>query len=191
MNETDGPNRAEIRRTPSTPTELASIQHSDEARLIHGLDLSTKARALYLYGDELRLSIHELIHLSFAHLRRAEYDLEVLIKEEQASSSGHHPNLDHLYHWCVASGGLTSIRLTLQAMLETAGDAGLWKTCPPWGQRPQKPSGADNSFLEQRLLDLTQLRQKGLLTQAEFAFLRAEALGLPRGENADFCSDCG
>jgi hypothetical protein len=45
--------------TPSTPAELAAMQRSDEVCLLHGFDLSTKARAVYLFSEELGLSLQE------------------------------------------------------------------------------------------------------------------------------------
>ena len=166
--------------TPQTPAELASIQGNDEARLVDGVDLSTKARALYYYADELSLSIHELIGTSYCLLRRAEYALDQLVKEE-IDSHHSHPHLQAIYHWCVASGGLTSIRLTLQSMLETAGDAGLWKTCPPWEQREPSRGSINLETLQQQLDQMSAMKNKGLISEEECRLLRLACIRRAHG----------
>jgi hypothetical protein len=84
------------RPTPSTPSELTAIQRDDEARLIEGLDLSTKARAVYLYADELGISIHELVTLGFVQIQRAEYSLEMSLIKGKRHINSHRSNLGTL-----------------------------------------------------------------------------------------------
>jgi len=118
------------RSTPKTAAELASIQREDECRLCHGIDMNTKARAVVLYAEELQLTIFDLMCVGYALLRNAEGGLDALVKEETVSGT-RHCDLGALYMWSVTSGGLTSVRMTLRAMLETPTDPGLWKTYAP------------------------------------------------------------
>jgi len=127
------------RSTPQTAAELASIQRDDECRLCHGIDMTTQARALVLYAEELQLSIFDLMCVGYALLRNAEGGLDALVKEER-DRGARRCDFDALYMWSMTSGGLTSVRMTLRAMLETPTDPGLWKSCPPWGHVPaQQP----------------------------------------------------
>lgn len=115
--------------TPSTPAELAAMQRSDEVCLLHGLDLSTKARAVYLFSEELGLSVQEAIDLAYAFVRYAEHNLDCWVKEE-LSSTKLRPNTEAACAWSAWSGGLASIRMALRAMVETPVDPGLWKNGP-------------------------------------------------------------
>jgi hypothetical protein len=115
--------------TPATPAELAAMQADGEVCLLHGMDLSTKARAVYLFSEELQLSVKEAIDLSSAFVRYAEYNLDHWIKEE-LSSTKVRPDTQALCAWSVWSGGLASLRMTLRAMVETPVDPGLWKSGP-------------------------------------------------------------
>jgi hypothetical protein len=114
-----------IRSTPGTPAELAAIQRDDESRLIYGVDLSIKARALAMYAEELELCIHDLISLAYVQLIRAEGGIDAAIKAE--IQRGSHTDLNQVASWSCTSGGLMSIRMTLRAMLETPVDPGLWR----------------------------------------------------------------
>ena len=115
--------------TPSTPGELTAMQRDDEVCLLHGLDLTTKARAVYLFSEELELNIQEAIDLAYAFVRYAEHNIDTWVKEETASTKLR-PNLEAACAWSAWSGGLASIRMTLRAMVETPVDPGLWKNGP-------------------------------------------------------------
>jgi hypothetical protein len=84
---------------------LAAIQRSDEVCLLHGLDLTTKARAVYLFSEELELSVQESIDLAYAFVRYAELNLDCWVKEELASSK-FRPNIEAACAWSGWSGGL-------------------------------------------------------------------------------------
>ncbi len=105
------------------------MQRDDEVCLLHGLDLSTKARAVYLYSEELELSIQDAIDLAYAYVRLAEGNLDDYIRRELQHESSQH-DTHAACQASVLSGGLTSLRLTLRAMVETPLDSGLWKSEP-------------------------------------------------------------
>ena len=163
------------RRTPATAAELASIQRNDEARLCYGLDLSTKARAAVFYTEELELSIYDLICVAYAALSSAEGGLDVLVKQQGSAASGR-CDIEALYFWSVASGGLTGARLTLWAMLETPTDPGLWKTAAPWGHNAISKAADSAGSLEQRLVDLQRLKAGNLITNEEYRKLRCRII---------------
>lgn len=159
------------RGTPGTAAELASIQRDDEARLCYGLDLSTKARAVVLYAEELKLTIHDLISVAYAALSSAEGGLDVLVKQQGSAAPGH-CDIESLYFWSVVTGGLTGARLTLWAMLETPTDPGLWKTAAPWGGNATRKAAGSAASLEQHLVDLQRLKAENLITNEEYRKLR-------------------
>ena len=163
------------RKTPVNAAELASIQRNDKASLCHGLDMTTKARAVVFHAEEMELSIHDLICVGYAVLRNAESGLDALIKKQGGEGPGR-CDFEGLYFWSVATGGLTSVRMTLRAMLETPTDPGLWKTCAPWGHTATQKVADSKSSLEQRLLDLQQLKAKNVVTDEEYRQLRCKII---------------
>lgn len=112
-------------QTPATPAELASIQQKEESTLVDGIDLSTTARALVLYAEEIGITTKDMIALGYVFLLRAEQSIDAAIEEEQRRGSS--ADLKALAAWGCNSGGLMSLRLTLRAMLETPVDPGLWR----------------------------------------------------------------
>jgi len=123
-NEQDTNCSKQDQQTPATPAELASIQQKEEATLVDGIDLSTTARALVLYGEEIGITTKDMIALGYVFLLRAEMAIYAAIEEEQLRGS--RADLKALAAWGCNSGGLMSLRLTLRAMLETPVDPGLW-----------------------------------------------------------------
>jgi len=97
-----------------------------------GLDLSTKARAIYLFAEELQISAQEAIELADAFVRYAEGNLDYWVHEELARRE---PNTGAACSWASWRGGLTGVRLALQGMVETPVDPELW-TSPPGPSPP-------------------------------------------------------
>ena len=102
------------------------MQRDDEVCLLHGLDLSTKARALYLFSEELQLSVQDAIDLAYAFVRDAEGTLESWVQDELAATNANR-NPEAACTWASWRGGLTAVRLTLRGMIETPVDPGLWR----------------------------------------------------------------
>lgn len=117
------------RATPATPAELAAMQRDDEVCLLHGLDMSTKARAVYLFSEELQLSVREAIDLAYAFVTYAEGNLESWVQEELAATKANR-DAEVACTWATWRGGLTGVRLTLRGMVETPVDPGLWSSAP-------------------------------------------------------------
>lgn len=127
-NEQDANCSAQQRETPATPAELAALQQKEEATLVDGIDLSTTARALVLYAEEIGITTKDMIALGYVFLLRAEVAIDAAIEEEQRLGSS--ADLKALAAWGCNSGGLMSLRLTLRAMLDTPVDPGLWRLPP-------------------------------------------------------------
>jgi hypothetical protein len=115
------------RATPNTPEDLLGIQKDDGNNLIHGLDLSVKSRAVYLYGEELELSIKEYIDMAYAMVRRAEGGMEVYLKEELDKIEDRR-NYDAISNYSVWVGGLASVRMSLRSMVESPMEPDVWKS---------------------------------------------------------------
>jgi hypothetical protein len=128
MNPDQGsPAEPNARPTPASPAELAAMQRDDEVCMLQGLDLSTKARAIYLFAEELQISTQEAIDLAYAFVRYAEGSLENWVQEELAQNR---PNTGAACTWATWRGGLTGVRLTLRGMVETPVDPELWTRAP-------------------------------------------------------------
>ena len=127
--------------TPSTPAALAARQRNDEVCLVHGIDLSTKARSVYLFSEELQLNIQEAIDLAYVFVRQAEGSVDHCI-QAQIACSGTPGNVQAACQASILSGGLTSLRLTLKAMVDAPVDSGLWKSAPP--SISPRSTGGDN-----------------------------------------------
>ena len=115
--------------TPTTPAELAAMQRDDEVCLLHGLDMSTKARAVYLFSEELELSLKDAIDLAYAFVRHAEGNLESWVQDELRAPKANR-NVEVACTWATWRGGLTGVRLALRGMVETPVDPGLWSSAP-------------------------------------------------------------
>jgi len=123
----DQPQEAGSNTVPSSPTELLSRQEQEGTTLLHGINPSTQCRAAYLYARELDLSVYELICLAYCILASAEGGVDGAIRSEVARDK--HDLDPHAIHcWALVSGGLTGIRMTLQAMIDTPAAPSLWKT---------------------------------------------------------------
>jgi len=106
------------------------MQRDDEVCLLHGLDLSTKARALYLFSEELQLSVQDAIDLAYAFVRDAEGTLESWVQDELAATKANR-NPDAACTWASWRGGLTSVRLTLRGIDKSIGPS-LKSRIKPW-----------------------------------------------------------
>uniref|UniRef100_UPI004047D9B3 hypothetical protein n=1 Tax=Cyanobium sp. TaxID=2164130 RepID=UPI004047D9B3 len=159
------------RATPNTPEDLLGIQKDNGNNLIHGLDLSVKSRAVYLYGEELELSIKEYIDMAYAMVRRAEGGIEVYLKEELDKIADRR-NYDAISNYSVWVGGLASVRMSLRSMVESPMEPDIWRSyasagqgCLDEGEEPKLHS------LEKRLKDLKRLKKKKLISEDEFKYL--------------------
>ncbi|MCS5705023.1 hypothetical protein NZK27_02345 [Synechococcus sp. FGCU-3] len=112
---------------PSSPEELLALQQDDGKVLLHGINPSPQCRAAYLYARELDLSVYELICLAYCIVASAEGGLDGAIRSEVAST-GNAADTQAIHCWSLVSGGLTGIRITLQAMIDTPLPPSLWKT---------------------------------------------------------------
>ena len=166
------------RATPNTPEDLIGIQSDEENKLIHGLDLTVKARAMCLYGEEMGLSIKEYIDLAYAMVRRAECGIDFYLMEELDKFT------DRRDYGAISShamwvGGLASVRMSLRSMVESPMEPDVWKSYAS----PAKGSGDAEEepklhSLEKCLKDLKRLKKRKLISEKEYRILRKQALGL-------------
>lgn len=164
--------------TPNTPEDLLGIQKEDEHTLIHGLDLSVKARAMYLYGEELELSVKEYIDMAYAMVRRAEGGLEVYLKEELDKLKDRR-DYDAVANYSIWVGGLASLRMGLRSMVESPMDPDVWRSYAGLKEEGNEAIVEPKLHsLEKRLKNLKRLMRKKLITAEEYTDLRKKTLGL-------------
>lgn len=164
--------------TPNTPEELIRGQYDGENTLIHGLDMTARTRALYLYGEELGLSVIEYIEMAYAMLGRAAEAIEVYLQEEMDKTKERRD--DHgIANNGVWLGGLTSVRLSLRAMVESPMEPDVWKSYASTKQsRVVVEDKAKLHSLEECLKNLKRLKKKKVISENEYGILRKQALGI-------------